>query len=132
MSLQLAFVPVSFNAVSHHHSSAKHTPDSTTLCNVAYDSLWNWHDCFEHKISSVWALTDFDEAVGATRIVIGSHAWPVGDYLKRAPVTLEDSVRFLLALAKNRLDPLYALHSINGIILDSKVPGTLNISSSCS
>ena len=57
-------------------------------------SLWNWHDSFEHKISSVWALTDFDEAVGATRVVIGSHTLPVGDYLNRAPATLEDSVRF--------------------------------------
>ena len=55
------------------------------LCaNAVEYSLWNWHDSFEHKISTVWALTDFDEAVGATRIVIGSHAWPVGDYLNRA------------------------------------------------
>ena len=61
-------------------------------------SLWNWHDSFEHKISSVWALTDFDEAVGATRVVIGSHALPVGDYLNRAPATLEDSVRFFPTL----------------------------------
>ena len=96
-----------------------HPVHSPTLCDVAYDSLWNWHDSFEHKISSVWALTDFDEAVGATRIVVGSHAWPVGDYLNRAQVTLEDSVRFLL-------DSRYC------IVLDSRVPGTVNICSSCS
>jgi ectoine hydroxylase-related dioxygenase (phytanoyl-CoA dioxygenase family) len=54
--------------------------------------LWNWHDSFEHKISTVWALTDFDEAVGATRVVINSPTWPVGDYCSRSPVTQEDSV----------------------------------------
>ena len=28
--------------------------------------LWNFHDAFEHKISSVWALSEFTEEVGAT------------------------------------------------------------------
>ena len=45
--------------------------------------LWNMHENFEHKFSCVWALTDFTEEVGATRVAPGSQHWPCGDYVNR-------------------------------------------------
>ena len=49
--------------------------------------LWDFHSVFEHKVSSVWALSDFTDEGGATRVVLGSQDWARG----RA-ATLEDSV----------------------------------------
>eukprot|EP01047_Picozoa_sp_COSAG01_P027318 COSAG01_NODE_1799_length_9205_cov_130.191302_7_plen_757_part_00 len=37
--------------------------------------LWDFHDAFEHKISTVWALSDFTDEAGATRVVLGSQDW---------------------------------------------------------
>lgn len=54
--------------------------------------LWNMHDSFEHKFSCVWALTDFTEEVGATRVAPGSQHWPCGDYINRRKIGLEDTV----------------------------------------
>ena len=49
--------------------------------------LWDFHSICEHKISTVWALSDFVDEVGATRVVVGSHLW---DRSRKAQ--LQDSV----------------------------------------
>jgi hypothetical protein len=49
--------------------------------------LWDFHRTFEHKISTVWALDEFTEEVGATRVVLGSQDWS-----RDRAATLEDSV----------------------------------------
>ena len=63
-----------------------------SCCSDGGYCLWNWHDSFEHKISTVWALSRFSEEVGATRVVIGSPSLPCGDYVSRPSTRLEDSV----------------------------------------
>ena len=37
---------------------------------------WDLHQTVEHEISTIWALDDFPEEIGATRLVVGSHLWP--------------------------------------------------------
>eukprot|EP01043_Picozoa_sp_COSAG02_P012611 COSAG02_NODE_489_length_21246_cov_49.035702_12_plen_340_part_00 len=49
--------------------------------------LWDFHRTFEHKISTVWALNEFTEEVGATRVVLGSQDWS-----RDRVATLENSV----------------------------------------
>lgn len=40
------------------------------------ETLWPWRPAFEVMANVMWALDDFTEENGATRIVVGSHRWP--------------------------------------------------------